>query len=142
MRSQTKQANLRQCFLRLGGGPLSRSDTCVLPHLQDLPKDNMLSIEVRRRAHSDEESACVPIHLSATYEVVLEVLEVLEIADALRDAACCAHAPEDLLGDHCHSLARGRAHCEELVPGPALAIDSRPGLSCFSSKFSSSNFSP
>ena len=39
-------------------------------------------------------------------------------------------------------LRKAHAHCEELVPGPALAIDSRPGLSCFSSKFSSSNFSP
>lgn len=28
------------------------------------------------------------------------------------------------------------------MPGPALAIDSSPGLSCFSSKFSSSKFSP
>ena len=40
------------------------------------------------------------------------------------------------------ALQGAGAHCEELVPGPALAIDSRPGLSCFSSKFSSSNFSP
>lgn len=32
---------------------------------------------------------------------------------------------------------------EELeLPGPALAIDNRNGLSCFFSKFSSSNFSP
>src|SRR5215469_16844491 len=33
-------------------------------------------------------------------------------------------------------------NCEPLVLGPALAMDSRPGLVCLCVKFSSANFSP
>ena len=35
-----------------------------------------------------------------------------------------------------------RKNCDPLVPGPALAMDRMPSPSCFSVKFSSSNFSP
>jgi hypothetical protein len=37
---------------------------------------------------------------------------------------------------------RGRSAAFAYVLGPALAMDSRPGFSCFSWKFSSANFSP
>lgn len=33
-------------------------------------------------------------------------------------------------------------NCDPLVPGPAFAIDNRPGTVCFNSKFSSSNRPP
>ena len=33
-------------------------------------------------------------------------------------------------------------NCDELVSGPVLAMDSKPGVSCFISKFSSSNLFP
>ena len=63
-------------------------------------------------------------------------------ANALRDPARSALLQKARWVIAATVLQNARAHCEELVPGPALAIDIRPGLSCFSSKFSSSNFSP
>ena len=40
------------------------------------------------------------------------------------------------------SLSAKEAHQEAYVLGPALAMDSSPGLVCLSLKFSSANFSP
>lgn len=55
--SKTEIAGFKGCMLRAESGSLSRSGARLLPHLQHLSKDDMLSVEMRRGAHCDEEPA-------------------------------------------------------------------------------------
>jgi hypothetical protein len=114
-------------------------ETRELPALRAVRRCCTLPAALRRRV--GDAAARAPHRSSTRASVQRSPTHVYRHSAAPRCAACAWFVAVHAYRCRESRMRPARA-CEPLVFGPALAIDSRKGLSCFTGKPSSLNFSP